>query len=320
MSRQEHRLKRRVFEIIQIGNRSDIPSCVFDIFITIAIIVNMIVLLLTTFTYFQPYLQILTNIEFVIAILFAIEYCLRLWTADDLYPAKPKWKARLRFVFSFYGLIDLMTILPFFLPFIFPHGAVAFRFFRVIRIFRLFAINATYDAFNVIIDVIKVKKGQILSSVVLVVILMLSSALCMYSIEHEVQPENFQNVFSGIWWSVSTLLTVGYGDIYPITTLGRCMAILISFLGVGMVAIPTGIISAGFVEQYTKVKQGSTKNYLEETVIDTRHPWNGRSVGQLNADALDIVTEIIRGEERFVPGNEEVLQTGDHIIIYRVDR
>ena len=83
-------------------------------------------------------------------------------------------------------------------------------------------------------------------------VLMLASSLCMYSVEHDAQPEVFQNAFSGIWWSMSTLLTVGYGDIYPVTTIGRVMAICIAFLGVGAVAIPTGIIGAGFVEQYQK--------------------------------------------------------------------
>ena len=89
----------------------------------------------------------------------------------------------------------------------------------------------------------------------MIVMLMIASSLCMYSIEHNAQPEAFKNAFSGIWWSVSTLLTVGYGDIYPITTLGKFMAIVIAFLGVGMVAIPTGIISAGFVEHYSRIKQ-----------------------------------------------------------------
>ena len=86
---------------------------------------------------------------------------------------------------------------------------------------------------------------------------MLASSLCMYSLEHEAQPDVFTNAFSGIWWAASTLLTVGYGDIYPITTLGKMFGIFITFLGVGMVAIPTGIISAGFVDQYSRIKRMS---------------------------------------------------------------
>ena len=120
------------------------------------------------------------------------------------------------------------------------------------RIFHLFRLNARYDSFNVITTVLYEKRNQIISSVFIVVIPMLASSLCMYSVEHDAQPEVFRNAFSGVWWSMSTLLTVGYGDIYPITTLGRLMAICIAYLGVGVVAIPTGIISAGFVEQYQR--------------------------------------------------------------------
>ena len=178
-----------------------------------------------------------------------IEYILRVWTADYLYPdEKIKWKARTRFIISAYGLIDLFSIIPYFLPFIFPAGAVAFRIFRVIRIFRLFRINAQYDAFNVITNVLKEKKNQLISSVCMIFILMLASSLCMYSLEHEAQPDQFKNAFSGLWWAVATLTTVGYGDIYPITPIGRFLGAIIAILGIGMVAVPTSILSAGFME------------------------------------------------------------------------
>ena len=150
----------------------------------------------------------------------------------------------------FDGVVDILTIVPVF----FLSGFVIFRMLRVARIFHLFRLNARYDSFNVITTVLYEKRNQIISSVFIVVILMLASSLCMYSVEHDAQPV-FRNAFSGVWWSMSTLLTVGYGDIYPITTLGRLMAICIAYLGVGVVAIPTGIISAGFVEQYQRKEQ-----------------------------------------------------------------
>ncbi len=94
---------------------------------------------------------------------------------------------------------------------------------------------------------------------------MLASSLCMYNVEHDVQPDVFDNAFSGLWWSVSTILTVGYGDIYPVTVLGKAMAIVISLLGVGVVAVPTGIISAGFVEQHSKLENETLINKVSET-------------------------------------------------------
>ena len=147
-------------------------------------------------------------------------------------------------------------------------GFVAFRMLRVVRIFHLFRVNSYYDSFNVIKSVIYEKRNQLASSIFIILILMTASSLCMYSAEHEAQPEAFANAFSELWWSVSTMLTVGYGDIYPITTAGQIMAIVIAFLGVGVVAIPTGIISAGFVEQYTKAQNASS---ALETSINTVH-------------------------------------------------
>lgn len=129
-----------------------------------------------------------------------------------------KSRATIRFLVSFDGIVDLLTIIPAF----FLSGFVIFRMLRVARVFHLFRLNAKYDSFNVITTVLYEKRNQIISSVFIVLILMLASSLCMYSVEHDAQPEVFRNAFSGIWWSMSTLLTIGYGDIYPITTLAIC--------------------------------------------------------------------------------------------------
>lgn len=316
--------KKRVFEIIQIGNRRDIASAGFDIFIVLAISCNLIATLLSTFEEAEPYMQLIHAVEFVTIIIFVIEYILRLWTAEYLYPDKKRWKAVMGFVFSFYGIIDLLTFFPYFLPIFFPAGAVAFRVFRVIRIFRLFQINAQYDAFNVITNVLKEKKNQIISSVCMVLIFMVAASLCMYGLEHEAQPDQFKNAFSGIWWSVSTLLTVGYGDIYPITVMGRIMAIVISFLGVGMVAIPTGIISAGFVEQYTKLKMlayHSEENELKfvTSVLTEDHVYNGKMVREIVFPPQLILMMILRGEEVIVPNGSTVLHSKDTLVIAAKD-
>ena len=220
---------------------------------------------------------------------------------------------------SFYGVIDLLAFVPYFLPIFFPAGAVAFRMFRVARIFRLFRINAYYDAFNVIAEVMIEKKDQILSSVWMILILMIASSLCMYSLENEAQPDKFKDAFSGIWWAVSTLLTVGYGDIYPVTPAGRLVGIFIAFLGVGMVAVPTGIISAGFVEQYTKMK--SLSEYSEEDIhfitlkISEKHPWENLSVKKVSLPPGLILVVVCRGNRALVPRGNTVLKAGDQLVL-----
>lgn len=314
------KLKKKVFDIIQIGNRRDFVSSAFDFFIVVVIVLNLLVTLFQTFDEAAPYAQVLDILELVTIIIFTIEYILRVWTADLLFPDKSHGRAVLAFVFSLYGLIDFLTFFPYYLPIVFPMGAVAFRMFRVIRIFRLFRVNAQYDAFNVIINVLNDKKNQIISSVCMILIFMMAASLCMYSLEHEAQPEQFANAFSGLWWSVSTLLTVGYGDIYPVTTMGKIMAIVISFLGVGMVAIPTGIISAGFVEQYTKLRMMAFHSEEHElkfvtSVIPHGHSWDGKKVREVSFPPQIILVMIIRNGEAIVPGGDTVMLENDTLVI-----
>lgn len=316
--------RKRVFQIIEIGNKGDFISAFFDAFIVTAIVLNLVVTIFATFEESAPYADIISVVEFVTIVIFAVEYVLRLWTAQCLYPDRSRWRAVWSFVFSLYGLIDFFSFFPYFLPFMMPSGMVAFRMLRGIRIFRLFKINAKYDAFNVITDVIYEKRNQIISSMCLILIFMVASSLCMYGLEHEAQPESFKNAFSGIWWAVSALLTVGYGDIYPITVWGRIMAIVISFLGVGMVAIPTGIISAGFVEQYTKLKMQAHHSEQHElnfvtSVLDAKHPWKGKMVRDIVFPPQLILMMIIRSGEVIVPNGDTVLQGKDRLVIAAKD-
>lgn len=225
-----------------------------------------------------------------------------------------------KYIFSMAGVIDILSFLPYYLPFFFPSGTAAFRMFRVVRIFRLFRINAYYDSLNVITEVITNKKQQLMSSFFIILILMLASSLCMYSLEHEAQPEIFCNAFSGIWWSVSTLLTVGYGDIYPVTNLGKIFSIFITFLGVGMVAIPTGIISAGFVEQYSRLKRiGDYAREEDIHFIKVRlrkdDLWAGCRIMDLGLPHGVIIAVIQRGSETLVPRGEVTLNAGDTLVL-----
>ncbi|MBD5530935.1 MAG: potassium channel protein [Lachnospiraceae bacterium] len=310
--------KKRIFQIIQIGSRTDIPSLCFDIFIVLVIFANISVTFLQTFEKMAGYAGILGTVEFITMVIFLAEYALRIWTADCLYPEKSYPAAVFAFAISFFGIIDLMTILPYFCPTFIPSGAVAFRMLRVVRILHLFRINSRYDAFNVITAVLREKKNALVSSVFLVLVLILASSLCMYGLEHEAQPENFSNAFSGIWWSVSTLLTVGYGDIYPVTIGGKLMAIFIAFLGVGMVAIPTGIISAGFVEYYTKIKVGSYSEHDADFItlnITKGHPYVGLQLKGLHLPQGLYTAVVLRGEDVYTPHQSLVVEEGDSLLL-----
>lgn len=307
-------LKTRIFNIIQIGDKSNRISRAFDIFITVVIFSNIVVTFLQTFSELSFLSGFFHVIEAATLCIFCIEYILRIWTADLLYPSRSRLRSRLCFLISFDGIIDFLTILPFF----FLSGFVIFRMLRVARIFHLFRLNSRYDSFNVITTVLYEKRNQIISSVFIVVILMLASSLCMYSVEHDAQPDVFRNAFSGIWWSMSTLLTVGYGDIYPITTLGKVMAICIAYLGVGAVAIPTGIISAGFVEQYQRksglsnIKNADIRE-IAEILADRRYA--GKTIEEIEtADQLTIFL-ILRDNLSVLPQKDTVVKLNDILVI-----
>ena len=307
--------------MVEVGFTEDAVSRSYDVLGLIAIVVNLVVSIMLTFSDMkEEYGTLLTAIEHATVAFFALDYLLRLWTAPLLFPKKKKGAAVLAYIVSFAGIIDLLSFLPYYLPFFFPAGAVAFRMFRVLRIFRLFRINAYYDSLNVITAVIVSKRQQLLSSMFIIIILMTASSLCMYSLENAAQPDVFDNAFSGIWWSASTLLTVGYGDIYPITTAGKLFGIFITFLGCGMVAVPTGIISAGFVEQYQELRRTSENGGIDnlhfiKIKLGSDDSWTDREIKDAGLPKGLLIAAIIRNDDTVVPRGDVKMQAGDVVVI-----
>lgn len=259
------KFKKRTFEIIQSAKNGDIASKIFDLFIIALIIINTISVIAETFKLPPNIKPSLNWIEIISVIIFTIEYILRLWTANFLYPDKGPIMSRIRYIFSFMAIIDLLAILPFYIPFVFPVDLRVLRTLRVVRLFRLFKINRYTNALSTIGTVFKSKANQLISSMIVVSLLMIIASVMMYNVESAAQPDKFQNAFSGLWWAIATLTTVGYGDIYPITVAGRVLSAIIAFLGIGLVAVPTGIISAGFIEHLSNAEkekqQADEKNY-----------------------------------------------------------
>ena len=321
MKKRLDKYRKQTAEIIDVRTGSDWVSHLYDFVYIFLIIANLTVSVLLTYDRIRAqYEPVLLLIERITVTTFLVDYLLRLWAAKYLYPEFSELRAVRKYVLSFTGIVDLLSFLPYFLPVFFPSGAVAFRMLRIMRVFRLFRINAYYDSFKLITEVLSSKKQQLFSSVFTILILMLASSLCMYSLEHEAQPEVFSNAFSGIWWAASTLLTVGYGDIYPITTLGKMFGIFITFLGVGMVAIPTGIISAGFVDQYSRIKRMS--EYGQEADVHfikihltQRDPWVDHTIAQLNLPERVIVAVVKRNDRILVPRGNMRLRADDIMVL-----
>ena len=317
----KHTTREKLFRMVSVGVIDEPVNQAYDIISTGALLLNLAASILLTFENIRAgHEALLLGIESATVLFFGVDYVLRLITANNLYPESGERESIVRYVFSAAGIIDLLSFLPYYLPVFFPAGLAVFRMFRVVRIFRLFRINAYYDSLNVITEVIVSKKQQLLSSVFIILTLMLASSLCMYSLEHEAQPDVFKNAFSGIWWSASTLLTVGYGDIYPVTALGRVFSIIITFLGVGMVAIPTGIISAGFVEQYSQFKRFGDYGTEQDIrfirfTLARNDRWVGRSIGSLGLPQGCMIAAVQRGAEIVIPSGDVVLAPGDIVTI-----
>ncbi|MDB2314426.1 ion transporter, partial [Flavobacteriaceae bacterium] len=161
-----------------------------------------------------------------------------------------------KYIFSTFGLIDLISILPFFLnQFVKVDG----RFLRILRLFRLtriFKLGRDSSSLQLFVSALKGVQNELKFTLFLSALAILFSASAIYYLENEVQPEKFSSITESIWWATVSLATVGYGDVYPVTVGGKVFASVISLIGIGIVAIPTGIISASFVEEINKVRRG----------------------------------------------------------------
>ena len=249
------KVKKRTFQLMQCADDNDPQSKFLDLFIIALITVNLIVAVVETFAIPETVQKMITNIENLSVIIFTVEYILRVWTADYLYKDLSPLQSRIKYIFSFMAFIDLLAILPFYIPLLIPIDLRVLRALRLVRMFRFFKIGRYSDAFATMGKVFKRKSGQLFSSVFVVGLLIVISAVLMYNVENSAQPDRFDNAFSGVWWSVSTLTTVGYGDIYPVTVVGKLLSIVIAILGIGLIAVPTGIVTSGFIEVLDEEKR-----------------------------------------------------------------
>lgn len=242
------KIKKRTFEIIEKAEKGDIVSHLFDIFIMLLIVINILSVFVETFSISDELRNLLYKIEVFSVVVFSIEYLLRLWTANYLYEDLPPVLARIRYFFSFMALVDLFAILPFYIPFIIKVDLRILRILRLIRLLRVVKANRYTKSLHKVIDVIREKASELISAVFILLLLMIVSSVLIYYFEAPAQPDVYINALSGVWWSVSIFTSVWLGDIYPITTAGRILCAIMAVLGVAIIAVPTGIISSGFVE------------------------------------------------------------------------
>ncbi|MFC6197910.1 ion transporter [Ponticaulis profundi] len=213
-------------------------------------------------------IQIIRWINTFVVIVFAVEYAVRLWIA----PENPKYRGksgRFRYACSFYAIADLAAFLPELLLMVFLTDQVDPRMLAILkafRLFRLFKLARYVPAFDLLGEALRKAGGQLLTSLLLALALVYISAIALYLIEGEIQPEAFGSIPRAIWWAIATLTTVGYGDVYPVTPFGRLAASAIALAGIGVVALPAGVFASAFTdvirEEAERKKEEKARNAL----------------------------------------------------------
>ena len=234
-------------------------SFAFNISLSILIFLNTIAIILSTLPNLKGiYYIIFREFEYFSVMIFLIEYLLRLWSCVENRGYNHPIYGRLRFMFSFWGIVDLLAIAPFFLT-AFVANFAFIRMLRLLRILRLFRLSRYFQAFRIIKNVLNGKREELILSFSFILFLIVFSSSLMYYIEHPVQPEAFTSIPAALWWGVNTMTTVGYGDIYPITLPGKIIGAFVAISGISLFALPAGIIASGFNEHIRGYKNETGK-------------------------------------------------------------
>ena len=235
-------------------------------------------------------------------LVFSTEYLLRFWAIADKDPHESAWKNRWQWVRSGGAIIDLLSILPAYINF-FVH--IDLRFLRILRLFRLLKLTRYFVSLQILLRVIEREKGSFQAVIFILIIMIIMAAAGVYVVENKAQPEVFSSIPASMWWAAVTLTTVGYGDVTPITPLGRFLGAMITILGVGLAALPAGILATGLANELELRKQRLELKFREmlqsaeidliadeEKIDDLR-----KEIGLTAEQTHDIVLQLLREQK-----------------------
>ena len=244
------KIQKRTSQLLSKGNVADKPSQYVDMILFILIVLNIAAVCLESVKHIGNEYKVAFNaFEFFSVVIFSIEYVLRVWSAparNDLGYSTNIIK-RMKYIFSFTGLIDFLAIIPSILPYFF--GGLDLRWLRVLRLLRLLKISNYSSALEDFFSAIKADWRSFSAALYLMVIALFLSSALMYIAEHDSQPEKFSSIPETMWWGLITLTTVGYGDVSPVTPLGKIIGAFTAIMGVCTVALLTGIVASAFANQ-----------------------------------------------------------------------
>ncbi len=292
--------KQRLYQILEQGRPDDKISQIVDWALVILIVANVTAAAAATVEpLYERYKGPFWLFELFSVTIFTVEYLCRLWVCTELpsLSGRAPIKARLKFVASPFGLIDLLAILPFYVGLFVPTADL--RFIRVFRLLRLLKLARYSPALLTLWEVLVAERRALGAALLIMVILLILSSTAIYYVEHGVQPEKFGSIPAAMWWAIATLTTVGYGDAVPLTHLGRVIGGLVMILGLAMFALPVGIIASGF----------STEIHRRDFIVTWGMVARVPIFAKLNALSISRITNLLRA--RVVPPDTTIFRRGD---------
>lgn len=248
-----HQLKINTHRLLEINTISTIEFKLYHIFMITLIILNVLAVMLETVEEIDnEYADMLLDFEYFSVAIFSMEYLLRIWCCNVNRNYSGRIIGRFKFMITPMAIVDLLSIVPFYLPMVTTFDMRFIRIIRLSRIFRLFKIGRYSSAYTLIKHVIIAKKEYLTITMIFGITLLIISSCMMYFIEHDAQPQIFSSIPATMWWGIVTLTTVGYGDAYPITPLGKFLSAMLALFGIGLFALPAGILASGFSEEIQK--------------------------------------------------------------------
>lgn len=241
-------LRRRLYLILEPTEKGGILERIFEFLLVIIIILNIFAIVMDSVEEYDIRYQLFfRNFEIFSVIFFTLEYALRLYSIVENPRYKHPVKGRLSFAGTWLAVIDLLAFVPFYLTFL-PFDLRFLRIFRLMGLFRMFKVARYLHALTIFRRVVYDRREQLVLSIILIMFMLVIISTIMFYAEHEAQPGVFSSIPATMWWGIATLTTVGYGDMVPITMLGKILGGMFAVIGFGLLALPAGIISSGFFE------------------------------------------------------------------------
>lgn len=294
------RLRRFVYDTLQNDDHDSLLSRYVDYFLIVLIMTNVAAVIIESVDkWYYPNQAYFKAFEHFSITVFSVEFLLRLWSVAEAKPDNTTWRQRWQWLTSPSALIDLAAIAPAFLNYF---VSIDLRFLRILRLFRILKLTRYFASLRILLVVINKERGSFQAVIFILIIMIVTASSGIYLVENHAQPEEFESIPKAMWWAVVTLTTVGYGDVTPITTAGKILGALITILGVGLAALPAGILATGLANELASRRDELEQEFREylidgdfdlvenQLMIDNIR----RKLGLDKEQAQDIVLQVLR--------------------------